>query len=252
MFFILSKVLQFVLNPITWIFILFLISLFSLKRRRKYLWAGLIVFYLFSNEFIFNEAARLWEIPPKKYEELKTYDFGIVLGGLATFDEKLNRLQGQRSFDRLLQAIELYHKGYIKKILFSGGSGSLTYPNMKEGSYVRDYLLSIGFPKEDLMVETESKNTKENADFSKALLQETGNENASLLLITSGFHQRRSVRIFNNIGLEVTPYSTDRLAGDRRWDPEFLLLPDAGILFYWEVLIHEWVGMAVYWVRGWV
>ena len=71
---------------------------------------------LFSNSFLLEEVDRVWEIPAKHYEELKVYDAGIVLGGILSYDQQFDRIQFYRSSDRLFQAVELYKKGFIKKI----------------------------------------------------------------------------------------------------------------------------------------
>ncbi|MBA3901939.1 MAG: YdcF family protein [Bacteroidetes bacterium] len=255
MFFYISKILQFLSNPITWVFILLIIALFqkTSKRKNRLLLTGLLVFYFFSNSFIFTEIARLWEVPAKKYEEIGKYELGIVLGGATTYDAALERMQANNSIDRILQAVELYHKGHIGKILFTGGSGSLIYPEMKEGIFVRDYLLTIGFPEESLIIESESKNTRENAVFTKELLEQNDWwHNQDFLLITSGYHMRRSVKIFEKIDMNPESYSVNRFAGKRRYDFEFLFLPNADVFKNWEAIIHEWFGMMVYYFAGYI
>ena len=130
MFFIFSKILAFVITPLVWILTLVLFAKFSKDDKRKkncLRWAlGLTLF--FTNSFIFDECARLWEIPAKNYESMKTYDYGIVLGGMSVNDDELNRVQFFRGVDRLIQAIDLYKRGIIKKIIFTSGSGRILHP----------------------------------------------------------------------------------------------------------------------------
>jgi uncharacterized SAM-binding protein YcdF (DUF218 family) len=255
MFFYISKILQFLINPITWVFILLIVAYFQKdsKRKNKFLFCGLIVFYIFSNSFIFTEVARLWEISAKKYDETGRYEIGVVMGGATVYDSKLNRMQANNSIDGLLQAVELYHKGHIKRILFTGGSASLVYPEMKEGIHIRDYLLTIGFPAENLITENESKNTRENALFcSEILKKEEWWHNQDFLLITSGFHMRRSLKAFEKLNMKPISYSVNRFAGERRFDLEFLFLPNADVFKKWEAIIHEWIGMGVYGMAGFI
>src|SRR5687768_1615168 len=104
MFFILSKILNFIITPVVWIFSLFLFAVFSKnqKVKRKTLLAAFIIFCSLTNPFIFNEAMRLWEIPVTKDEHLEKYDAAIVLGGMLYHDQVLNRTQYKKGVDRLL------------------------------------------------------------------------------------------------------------------------------------------------------
>ena len=251
MFFILSKVLTFIITPIVWLTGLVIYSLFSKnpQRKRKTLIAALIILVFFSNPFILNECMRNWEIPAIKNETLETYDAGIVLGGMISYDSNLDRVQFYRGSDRLLQAVSLYRKGKIKKIFFTGGSGSINYPDIKEAPLVKKYILSIGIPEEDIIIESESKNTHENAIFSKQVLDKnfpTGKH----LLFTSAFHMRRSIDCFEKAGITVTPYSTDRFSGERKFELDHLIVPNAETFQNWYFLIHEMVGFLVYKIAG--
>ncbi len=251
MFFLISKLLAFVITPLVWIFTLLFFSVFSKneKRKKKCLIWSLALLLFFSNSFIFDECVRLWEIPATHYEDLKTYDIGILLGGFVKYDKKYDRLQFYRSSDRLLQTVELYKRGYIKKIFFTGGSGSVLEPDAKEGTYVKRYLLTLGIPEQDFYIENESNNTHENAVFTKQILDEK-NIKGNFLLITSATHMRRSLACFSKIGIATTPYSTDRYAGPRKFDFDFLIIPNVSPLNDWSTLIKEWVGFITYKIAG--
>lgn len=251
MFFVFSKVLQFIISPIIWIIALLLVSVFSKneKLKKRTLIASLCITLLFSNAFILGEFQRMWEMPATKYQALKTYEAGIVLGGMTLYDKEIDRLQFIRSADRLWQAIELYKKGYIKKIVFTGGSGSVLHPEEKEGPWVRRYLLTLGIPETDFFIESESKNTRENALFTKQLLDSIQLK-GDLLLITSAFHMRRSLACFEKVGLKTTPYSTDRNVGKRKWEFEHLFVPNFSGINDFGNLIHEVVGYLVYKIAG--
>jgi uncharacterized SAM-binding protein YcdF (DUF218 family) len=251
MFFYLSKILAFLIAPVTWIFILLLYALFSKvqSRKRKSLIGAIIIAYTFSNSFLFDEMMRAWEIPAVKYEELDTCDAGIVLGGMMDYDKEFDRLQFYRGSDRLWQAIALYRKGKIKKILFSGGSGSITYPEKKEAPLVKKYLITLGIPGDDILTESESKNSYENAINTKSILFENF-PGGKYLLITSACHMRRAMACFKKEGIKVIPYSTDRYSGPRKFQLDHLLIPSAETLFNWNNLIHEWVGFIIYKTAG--
>jgi len=251
MFFLLSKLLTFIITPIVWIITLFFIAIYSKNEKRRsksFLWAfSLLIF--FSNGFIFDECARAWEVPATHYEDLKVYDVAVVLGGMSVYDESYERVQFYRGSDRLLQAIELYKLGMVKKILVTGGSGRVLHPEMREGLYLKRYILFMGVKEEDLLLESKSQNTHENALFTKALLEEQKFK-GRLLLVTSAFHMRRALGCFETVGLEVEPYSTDRFSGPRKFEFDHLFIPNASIFSDWAQLIHEWVGAITYKLIG--
>lgn len=247
MFFALSKLLAFIITPAIWVVVLLAFAVFSKNenRKKKCLRWGLVLFIFFTNGFIFTEFMHAWEIPAMESTATKQYEAGIVLGGMSVYDQKLDRVQFYRGVDRLLQAVELYRKGVIKKIVFTGGSGLLLRPEMKEGKYLSRYLHYFGIPESDYIVEGESRNTRENALYTKELLDKqhlTGN----FLLITSGFHMRRGLGCFKKVGMELEPYSTDRFTGERNFAWDHLLVPNISALDGWSTLIHEVVGYITY------
>jgi uncharacterized SAM-binding protein YcdF (DUF218 family) len=254
MFFILSKILAFIITPLAWVAGLLLYSFFTKneKRKRKCFIAAIIVLLFFTNSFIVDEAMRAWEVPAKEYSELKgPYDAAIVLGGMLAYDEGLQRLQFYRSSDRLLQAIELYKRGDVKKIVFVGGSGSITMPWLKESLLAMRYLRTIGIPEKDILIEPLSRNTHENAVNTKELLDKHIPK-GKFLLVTSGSHMRRSLACFRKEGIEADPYSTDRYSGPRKFEFDHLFIPNSDALKAWDILLHDMIGYVVYKVKGYV
>lgn len=251
MFFALSKLLAFLITPALWIIALLVISVFSKNeiRKKRCLYWGVGLLLFFSNGFIFSEFMRGWEIPASNLAGVKKYEAGIVLGGMSTYDEKLDRPQFFRGADRLLQTVELYRKGVIGKIIFTGGSGSLLHPEMKEGRYLKRYMYYFNIPEKDFIIESESKNTKENAQFTKAILEQE-HMTGDFLLITSAFHMRRSMGCFKKAGMSTDPYSTDRYGGERKWEFDHIVIPNISALEGWSTLIHEVVGYVTYKLTG--
>ena len=254
MFFYLSKILSFLLSPMVWVVVLLVLAVFSKRdalKKRSLFWVFLIVVVM-TNPFLFDEAMRAWERPAISMESIdKKYDYGIVLTGNVRYDAQLNRSDFQKSADRLFQAVDLYKNKKIKKILISGGSGAIFKKNYTEADVWKDYLLSIGIPKRDVLVEATSRNTHENAEKSVPLLL-TEKKNPNCLLITSAYHTRRAQDCFTQEKLEVDTYPVDRYAGPRKYSLNHLLLPSAEPLQGWHVLIHEFVGYYIYALMGYV
>ena len=164
MFFILSKIFSFLTDPFFWIIFFLLLALFAKKKykRRKYLLVGFIGLYIFSNTAIYKMVYSLWEIDSKPLKE--QYDYGILLGGIVSLNSTIDKIEFISTAERLLKTIELYHKQKIDKIIISGASGSLM-SDLIEADLIKEYLINTNIPNEDIITETKSKNTYENAVF---------------------------------------------------------------------------------------
>jgi uncharacterized SAM-binding protein YcdF (DUF218 family) len=255
MFFIVSKLLAFIINPLVIVFIL-LIRVWRTKeekkKRNRFSYA-LFLLYIFSNSFLLDECMRLWEYNSKDYVEYdKVYDYGVVLGGYSWYDYRMAKPQFMRSSDRLWQSLKLLNQGRIKKLLISGGSGSIDAPYDKEAIHIQEFLIQMGIPKEKIIIENESKNTYENALFTKKIMDSL-NTGKDVLLITSAFHMRRSLAIFKKLDYKsVAPFSTDRYSGSRKFIFDHCFIPDIGALGGFNLLFHEMLGYAVYKVKGYL
>lgn len=253
MFFYLSKILAFLFSPIVWIFLTLLFS-FVVKNERRALRLrilSLVLLYLCSNPFLVDECFRAWE-PVTADHDLSDEKFGsaIVLGGIGDIDLRLRKINFGYSGDRLFQTIRLYHQKRIGRIIYTGGSGSIEFPEKREGLFVQDYLRDIGIPDSALVVESRSKNTFENAVYTKAMLDSLG-ITGNFLLVTSASHMPRAMAVFKKAGFEhLTPYTTNRSSGIRRGTPDHLLIPNPGALLGLDMLVHEWIGYIIYKIRG--
>ncbi len=254
MFFIISKLLAFIIAPVVWVTILLIWAMLAKdpKKKRKLVIITFVVFYFFSNSFIIDEFMRPYETPAVQESALQgPYDAGILLGGMIEYDPTFTRPTFNRAVDRMMQAITLYKDGKIKRILISGGSGSILEKDVLESVILKKYLIKMGIPDSVIITEKYSKNTHENALFCKPLVDSL-NKNGKYLLITSGFHMPRAVRCFQKVGINVTPYSTDRCSGPRKFVFDHLLIPATGALDEWNVLLHEWLGFITYKISGYI
>ncbi len=254
LFFILSKIINTLLNPLVWIIVLLALGLFvkNPQKARKFLMASFFAFLFFSNNFIVDLFIKTWEIPIVKTEQLKEkYDIALVLGGgMVNIDAEMNRITFRHNTDRIMQAVDLFHQKKVDKILISGGAGHLIFRDVIESELLVAYLTRNGIPDSVLIVENKSDNTYQNATYSKAILDKM--ENPSVLLITSALHMRRSRAIFNKQGVIFDIYPTNQLVGGLRYDPLYLLVPSTDALKRWDMLIHEVWGYCVYKVMGYL
>ena len=258
MFFILSKILAFLTQPFFYVVALFVLSFVlrndDLKRRfRKW---SLIILLLFSNSFIADEVVRIWEVETKHVDELEEYDYGILLGGMMNgYDKEMERINFHGGVDRLMQILMLYKAGKIKKIVITSGAGTIAHRDILEAQVIGDYLIDIGFKKKDLILESQSDNTHENAVQTKALLEGLNKGDISekkLLLVTSGLHMKRASACFEEVGLICDTFSTNRRSGPRKFSLDHLILPNIGAMGSWNALAHEIIGYTVYWFMGYI
>ena len=194
-----------------------------------------------------------WETSPVKVSDLNDdYDIAVLLGGaMRYYNSTTERLVYGSSVDRMLASAELYHNNKVRKILISGGSGSMVYKDAKEAPLLAEALLDAGVAKDDLILETNSRNTHENAIESARILKENY-PGARVVLVTSAYHMRRSMGCFKKQGIEAIPFPCDQQSGKQAYTPDKIIIPGAVNLVAWEKLFHEWLGVVVYKITGYI
>lgn len=241
-----KPLLLLLLKPFTWIIILVLAG-YRIKNQRAKNFLFILaacVFLLFSNDYLANQAIKAYEGHgyTVSSNDTNSYTVGVVLGGYAKFNEEENIIQFTESSDRLWQAILLYKRGKIKKMMLSGGNiDTIARPN-KEADFVAGYLRDIGIPKDDIIIENLSKSTKENALLTAKWLRKN-NIKGPVLIITSAWHIPRTKKLFNKF---AAGYNFDYFASDWRHSDnnDFVsnFFPSIRALQTWEILIKEIVG----------
>jgi len=177
--------------------------------KKKFFKTGIILLLFFTNNIIFLEFARLWEPEGEKIEEVGHYDVTVVLGGMAEYNNDLDRISLRRGGDRIWQAIHLYLIDKVNKILISGDSGYLVDKGLNEAEQFKQILMEECIPEEDILVESVSKNTYQNALESKKILDKTPHQE-KVLLVTSALHMRRSKACFQKVGFKnFDTFTTD-------------------------------------------
>lgn len=255
MFFVLSKTLNYLTMPLVIVSLLLLASwvIRKTKWKKRLFVAGVCLFLFWTNEFIANELMLLWEVPPTPFEEVhKSYDWGIVLSGVAKSEmEPDDRVYFNKGADRVTHAVQLYKKGLLKKILISGGSGRLLKIGEREANDLSSAMIMMGVNSADIVVESNSRNTHESAVEVKKILEKISRPE-DCLLITSGFHMRRSLGCFAKGGWPTDVFSTDFLTHKRTFTFDVLFIPKLEALIIWQHLIKEIVGYVSYSAVGYI
>lgn len=240
--------------PLLWVFVLLLFSYFSknAKWRKRSFWTAIVFLFLLSNEFLANEAMLAWEIPPTPMKDVKEYSIGVVLTGVTNYSKKpQDRVYFMKGADRIMHALHLYRLGKIKKILITGGKGTIgNYMIRPESVELKEVLKLAHVPEEDIYIETESINTHENATLTAGVLKNKGLEKEKLLLITSAFHMRRSEGCFKKAGLDTDEFSCDFYSGERIYTLDRFIVPSEVAISKWGLLAHEVIGYVVYKLVG--
>jgi uncharacterized SAM-binding protein YcdF (DUF218 family) len=250
MFFVLSKILYFLLVPYHWVLGL-LLAMWLIKNpatKKRLGMAALLIAIIFSNGYLYGVIAWRWQPEVKKQTHHRNYTVGILLGGMSFGDEKNQRYFGGTA-DRFIQTARLYHTGHIKKILISGGDGSLKQNLPGEAKFLREELKALHIPDSAILIEGASKNTWESAVAAKGIFDSLHIKD-SCILITSAMHMRRAQASFAKAGIAARPHVADFMMMRAPSGMVDVLVPNLSLLGNWQYLLKEMVGLLVYKMTG--
>ena len=173
----------------------------------------------------------------------------IILGGGGInpqISAARNVVEVSNSAGRITAAAELARRYPRARIVISGGSGVLLDSTALEAPLIARLLESFGVAPERIVFEDRSRNTAENALFSRDLVKPKRGER--WLLVTSAYHMPRAVGCFRHVGFMVEAYPVD-------WQtPGWIALTSITNLIEGlsriDLAVHEWLGLIVYWITG--
>lgn len=171
----------------------------------------------------------------------------IVLGGWENMIQL--EVHGSPGFspaaERFFKGVSLARRYPNAKIVFTGGSGDPLRPHLSGGDVAEAAALSFGIERERLIIERKSRDTWENALFSKSQVNPGAGE--IWLLVTSASHMPRSMGCFRKVGWPVIAVPCDFSSTGAYWMPS---IEATGPLGRFQKGLHEWIGLAGYWVAG--
>lgn len=249
MFFTLSKIVAFIADPLVFITAFFFLGLFvrAKYKRRRYLLISFVLLLFFSNGFIYQTAFNQWGVNPVQLK--KKYEYGILLGGMISLNSTNEDIRFGESSDRLLYTVKLYTDNIINKVIITGASGSLQ-SEIIEAEFLKSYLVKIGIPETDIICETKSQNTFQNAVYTAELIFSKHKSVPSCLLITSDFHYKRAIACFKKNNLPVDPYLKN--LKQKTISIEDYIQPQSAYLYKWRILFHEIIGYYTYKLMGYI
>jgi uncharacterized SAM-binding protein YcdF (DUF218 family) len=245
MTFILKKIITHaIVPPGFFIVLLLLFAVFSKKKSRFF--ALLLAALLYSGSI--QPAADLLLMPleytykPPTLDEVKTGNAYVVLGGgVNDFAPDIDGkgALSDTALSRLICAYRLYRIDK-KPIILSGGK---VFERRPEAEIAKRMLLSLGANEKDIFMEAKSKDTFENAKYVKEL-SEKYNINR-IVLITSAFHMKRSMLLFDKFFKETIPCPTGYITSKNKYDL-LSYLPNAGNLECIAIAVKEYMGILFY------
>jgi uncharacterized SAM-binding protein YcdF (DUF218 family) len=246
MFFILSKLLLFLISPAFWIITLLLWSFLSkLPRRRRILRiiAGAL-FVVFTNPFLLNCFVLQWQAKPVALPPGKSYSAAILLSGITGIDKNGKAFFGSDA-DRFIQTAKLFHAGAVQHIVVTGGYPSI-YKKFEtsEAEQLRREFIQQNIPAERIFVETKSRNTYENAVNTRHILDSLKLP-PPYILVTSSVHVPRAAAVFEHAGLNVLSYPSAFRQIDYKIGIEDFI-PSISTLAGWNPFLKEIVGYTIY------
>jgi uncharacterized SAM-binding protein YcdF (DUF218 family) len=256
MFFPLSKIFGFVALPSNLMMLVGLIGAALLFTRRKRLGQGMMIASLLMLAIAGWSPLGNWLMAPLEDRFSAGRGAGaqdsvngiIILGG--AISPEVSGARGSvalnEAAERMTAAADLARRHPAARIVFSGGSGQL-FGGAAEADFVLPLFESFGIGRERITLEGRSRNTAENARFTKELVQPKAGER--WLLVTSAYHMPRSIGVFRNEGFAVDAYPVDwRTPGPADTVRPFGAM-SAG-LGRTDAALHEWLGLLAYRLTG--
>ena len=174
---------------------------------------------------------------------------GIVVAG-GVINPYLSRARGQpvigSAVERLTAMAKLAKQYPNAKVIFSGGAGDPSQPDLKEAHYIAPFMADMGLKPERIIYEDRARNTAENAQITLKMAQPKAGE--TWLLVTSAFHMPRAMGTFRKAGWQIKAYPVDfNTSQNFKWQFFFNF---SGGLMQVSHFAHEVVGLIVYKITG--
>jgi uncharacterized SAM-binding protein YcdF (DUF218 family) len=129
----------------------------------------------------------------------KQADAAVVLGA-AVWSQNVSPVFRER----INHAVDLYRKGKVRKLIFTGGQGNSNEPT--EAAAASSYAQANGIPIQDILVEQKSHTTFENIVNAKQLAD--ANSLKTVLIVSDPMHMKRAMTMARDVGLIAYPSPT--------------------------------------------
>ncbi|WP_072390327.1 YdcF family protein [Hyphomicrobium sp. CS1GBMeth3] len=256
--FTLSKILALMAQPSS-VAVLCLLAGLWLTRHgaisrlgRRLLWGGVLVLIVggllpVGNLLVLPLEQRFAAVPPPSATD--RVDGIILLGGFEDGWVSAGRggLGLNEAAERVTEGLRLALRHPDAKLVFTGGVGGLLSHNVDAVVPVARFLTDAGIAEERIVLEGRSRNTYENAVFTRELVKPAPGER--WYLVTSAFHMPRAIGLFRKAGFDVIAYPVDyRTRGPEDVTRLFERIPQG--LMRLDLGFNEWLGLVAYRALG--
>ena len=247
---IFQKILPIFLLP-PGIFFLLATIMLIFQKKAKFLFiincVLILIIYTMSSGFIVDIFMHSLEnrVTPLNETNMLRGDAYLVLGGGLIEnkrDAKYGATLANESLKRLIYANLLYKENQLP-IIVSGGKSQLKKNNFSEGFIMAQYLFDLNVNRKDIIIESKSANTFENAKYTAQIIKKFGFKNP--ILITSAYHMPRAIYAFEKEGVNVIPAPTDYHTEDVKGTFS-QYFPDAHAMLNTYRVLHEYMGLIYY------
>jgi uncharacterized SAM-binding protein YcdF (DUF218 family) len=175
----------------------------------------------------------------------------VVLGnGIVSYQyeglavESLTR----RTAYNAIEGARLYRLLHPAVVIASGGLADPDAFRRSEAEAIRDVLITLGVPREVVVIEPRSSNTAEQAERMAPLLR----NHPRFALITTPIHMPRAVSLFRSRGLNPVPAPSHIDYTDTAHEAMLRFVPSANALRASELSMYEYLGTVYARSRGWL
>lgn len=257
MFFLFSKIFWVLVQPLNALCLLGIVG-YGASRINRWTDAGqkmmntallgILIFGVFPlGPIVMSYLERPFSNPVQLPEKI---DGLVLLGG--AFEPALSEQAGHivlnAQASRVTCFLELAKRYPKATLVFSGGTGDILNPEATEAQDAKAFFSLTGLQGRRIIYEDKSRNTFENAVYTKSLVKPKNGEN--WVLVTSAYHMPRALGVFTQQGWgDILPYGCDPKT--RGTFGLFGRIPNVtsnfGIL---NLALKEYMGTIVYYVTG--
>jgi len=248
--FVMKKIVALAVYPLSLCLITLMIGLFLIwfTRRQKsgkiIVTIGVVALTCFSFGFLSNTLLGTLEnkYPPlTDLQEIRGVKWIVVLGGGIVSDNRFpanGQISGS-SLSRLVEGIRIHNNLKGSKLILSGGA---VFDPVPEAEVLADVALSLGVEEENILLESVSKDTEDQAQNIQKIAKLHKNER--FVLVTSASHMPRAVALFRSFGMQPIPAPIDFWVKNQSGINPLLFFPSSSGLRKMERVFHEYLGLA--------
>ena len=234
--FLLKKIIEFVLMPMSVLLVLFFVGIIMLwlaktQRAAKIILTGtclilVLMSYGFLSYWPLEKLESLYPPLDMKTTRLNGLTWIVVLAG-----------DRQETMVRLAEGIRIYRVLRGARLLVSGGKVYPTAP-APASEEMAGMAAGLGVNPADIVQENMSRDTKDEAKIIKSMLGEK-----RFILVTSAYHMPRSMALFTAQGMRPTPAPTGFLIKEGNYLSPARFFPSSEGIHDAEVVVHEYLGI---------